>query len=110
MSAGLPSEFRPMLREKNGLPFSKLGREMLDARKPPPASLPNSNTSESLKKNVLFSGKNRLNLERSTCRSSTSVAEKSVFRVADILSEGVIRYERSRDGCSSLDSSSISGM
>ena len=60
--------------------------------------LPNSKISVSWRKNVLFSGKNRLNLVKFTCLVSTSVEEKSVLNVSAPFSDGVILYNKSKDG------------
>ena len=76
-SIGWPVADRPMLREKNGRPFW--------------VRPPNSKTSESSRKKSRFSGKNSEKRVRLTCRSSTSVAEKSVLTVSAAPSEGVMR-------------------
>jgi hypothetical protein len=64
-----------MLREKNGRPFWSRS--------------PNSKMSASCRKKSRFSGKNRLKRVRFTCRSSTSVAEKSVLMVSAPVRPGV---------------------
>jgi hypothetical protein len=75
-STGSPEAESPMLREKNGRPFS--------------SSAPNSKISASCRKKSRFSGKKRPNRVRLTCRSSTSVAEKSVLIVSALVRLGVI--------------------
>ena len=67
---------------------------------------PNSKMSASRRKKSRFSGKNRPNRVRFTCRSSTSVAEKSVLIVSDALSDGVNRYAMSSDGSKSVSEDS----
>ncbi len=92
-STGCPSALSPIRREKYGRPLSMSGCEIVlvpvrpKPRRPPTRA--KRKMSESLRKNVRFSGKNRLKRVSSTWRSSTSVAEKSVFRVRAPLSEGV---------------------
>ena len=90
-STGSPVDDKPMLREKKGLPFSSDCREKVGALVSPPLMRPNSKISDSRRKKPRFSGKNRLNRSRFTCRVSTSVAEKSVFSVMEALSPGVTR-------------------
>ena len=79
---------KPILREKNGRPFSRSGRMMPNAVPCTPIR-PNSKMSASRRKKSRFSGKNRPKRVRFTWRSSTSVAEKSVLIVSDALSDGV---------------------
>ncbi len=78
-----------MRREKNGRPFSRDGcvTEMLSCCAP---IRPNSKMSASRRKKSRFSGKNRPKRVRFTCRSSTSVAEKSVLNVSEPFISGVI--------------------
>ena len=67
--------FKPIRREKKGIAFR--------------CRLPNEKRSTSWRKKALFSGKNGENRLRLTYRSSTSVAEKSVFSVRTPVNEGV---------------------
>src|SRR3970282_1551169 len=62
---------------------------------------PNSKMSESRRKKSRFSGKNKPKRVRFTCRSSTSVAEKSVLNVSEPFSDGVSLYTKSSDGSKS---------
>jgi hypothetical protein len=57
--------------------------------------------SASRKKKSRFSGKNKPKRVRLTCRSSTSVAEKSVLKVNEPFSDGVSLYTKSNDGSKS---------
>jgi hypothetical protein len=81
-------ELKPMRREKNGSPFSSSGRANGESMLRCPMR-PNSKMSASCRKKSRCSGKNKPNRVRLTWRSSTSVAEKSVFSVSDAFNDGV---------------------
>ena len=93
-----PVLLKPMRREKNGRPFcaSVLSPGIDDWRWPPMP--PNSKMSASRKKKSRFSGKKSPRRVRLTCRSSTSVTEKSVLIVREPFNCGVMRYAMSSDG------------